>query len=170
VMLRSSFERTGEPAGLAELGSFLVIGSGAAGCVAAGLAADRLGRTAITSAAMAISGACCLAVGFFYGGSAAALLLLAALWGATVVADSAQFSACVTELADPRYVGTALTLQTSIGFLLTTASIALVPAAVESLGWRWAFVVLAPGPALGTLAMLRLRALPEAARIAEGRR
>jgi len=170
VMLRTSFETTGQPARLAELGSFLVIGAGAIGCVAAGFAADRLGRTAITSAAMAVSGACCLAIGFLYGASPGALLAVAALWGATVVADSAQFSACVTELADPRYVGTALTLQTSIGFLLTTASIALVPAAVAAVGWRWAFAVLAPGPALGTLAMLRLRALPEATRIADGKR
>ncbi|MFN2384966.1 MAG: MFS transporter, partial [Thermoanaerobaculia bacterium] len=153
VMLRSSLELTGEPARLAELGSFLVIGSGAAGCVAAGLAADRMGRTVVTSAAMAVSGACCVAIGFLYGGSPGALLALATLWGASVVADSAQFSACVTELADPRYVGTALTLQTSIGFLLTTVSIALVPLAVERFGWRWAFALLAPGPILGTLAM-----------------
>ena len=170
VMLRSSLELSGKPASLAELGSFLVIGSGAVGCVAAGLAADRLGRTAVTSAAMVVSGACCVAIGFFYGGSPAALLAVATLWGASVVADSAQFSACVTELADPRYVGTALTLQTCIGFLLTTVSIALVPAAVERFGWRWAFLLLAAGPALGTLAMLRLRRLPEAARIAQGKR
>lgn len=170
VMLRSSLEIAGKPASLAELGSFLVIGSGAVGCVAAGLAADRLGRTVVTSAAMVVSGACCVAIGFFYGGSPGALLAVATLWGATVVADSAQFSACVTELADPRYVGTALTLQTSIGFLLTTVSIALVPVAVERFGWRWAFALLAPGPALGTLAMLRLRRLPEAARIAQGKR
>jgi MFS family permease len=170
VMLRASFRESGASPSLAELGSFLVIGAGAVGCVAAGLAADRLGRTAVASAAMIVSGACCLLVGFLYGGPPAALLIVAVVWGASVVADSAQFSACVTELADRRYVGTALTLQLSIGFLLTTVSIALIPAAAERLSWRWAFALLAPGPALGTLAMLRLRRLPEASRIAQGRR
>jgi MFS family permease len=170
VMLRSSFQARGAAPSLAEVGSFLVIGAGAVGCVAAGLAADRLGRTAVASAAMVVSGACCLLVGWFYDGPPAALLLVAVVWGASVVADSAQFSACVTELADPRYVGTALTIQISLGFLLTTASIALIPAAVERVGWRYAFALLAAGPALGTVAMLRLRRLPEAARIAQGRR
>jgi MFS family permease len=108
--------------------------------------------------------------GYFFGSSATALLTIAAIWGATVVADSAQFSACVTELADPRYLGTALTLQICLGFLLTTASIALLGKLHETVGWRWAFVALAPGPALGVAAMMRLRSLPEAVRIAQGRR
>jgi MFS family permease len=170
VMIRASLDATGEPHGLAEVASFLVIGAGAGGCVAAGFAADRWGRTAVAAAAMAVSGACCVAVGFFFGSSATALLAIAAIWGATVVADSAQFSACVTELADPRYLGTALTLQICLGFLLTTASIALLGKLHETVGWRWAFVALAPGPALGVVAMMRLRSLPEAVRIAQGRR
>jgi MFS family permease len=119
---------------------------------------------------MAVSGACCLVVGFFFGGSPTALLVLAAVWGVTVIADSAQFSACVTELADPRYLGTALTLQISLGFLLTTASIALVGKLHGTVGWRWAFAALAPGPALGVAAMLRLRSLPEEVKIAQGKR
>jgi MFS family permease len=119
---------------------------------------------------MALSGACCLAVGFLFGGSPWLLILLAAVWGASVVADSAQFSTCVTELGDPRYVGTALTVQTCLGFLLTTVSIQLIPSLVASVGWRYAFAALAPGPALGTLAMLRLRRLPEASKIALGKR
>src|SRR5206468_12713724 len=94
----------------------------------------------------------------------------AAIWGATVVAVSAQFSACVTELSDPRYIGTALTLQTCIGFLITTISIRLMPVVVAHPGWRFAFAVLAPGPLLGIIAMMRLRALPESTRIAQGRR
>jgi MFS family permease len=155
---------------LAEVASFLVIGAGAVGCVVAGLAADRVGRTAVTSWAMAISGTCCLTIGLFFGGSPALLLVVAAIWGATIVADSAQFSACVTELSDPRYVGTALTIQTCIGFLITMASIELVPRLVTVVGWRWAFAVLALGPALGIVAMQRLRRLPEAAQIAHGRR
>ncbi len=170
VMLRASFAARGEPPALAEAAAFLVIGSGAAGCVLAGLAADRAGRTLVTSIAMAVSGACCVAVGFFYGGPPAALVLVASVWGFSVVADSAQFSAAVTELGDAVYMGTALTLQTSLGFLLTTLSIDLVPSFLPVMSWRWVFVLLAPGPFLGIAAMLRLRALPEAARIARGRR
>lgn len=170
VFLRASFAAYGARPSLAEAASFLVIGSGAAGCVAAGLLADRLGRTAVTSWAMAVSGACCLGIGLLFDAPPAVLLVVCAVWGAAVVADSAQFSACVTELADPPYMGTALTVQTSVGFLLTMASIELVPLAVGAVGWRWAFAVLAPGPALGVLAMLRLRGLPEAAQIAHGRR
>jgi MFS family permease len=170
VMLRSSFALRGLPPAAAEAASFFVIGCGAAGCVAAGLAADRRGRTLVTSVAMAISGACCVVIGLCYGGPPLILLAVAAIWGASIVADSAQFSAAVTELGDPVYMGTALTLQTSLGFLLTTFSIDLVPALLPALGWRWVFVLLAPGPALGVLAMLRLRALPEAAKMAQGRR
>jgi MFS family permease len=98
------------------------------------------------------------------------LLLVAAIWGASVVADSAQFSACVTELGDPQYIGTALTIQTCFGFLLTTISIQLIPRFVAWLGWKYAFAILAPGPLFGVLAMLRLRGLPEAEKIAHGKR
>jgi sugar phosphate permease len=170
VFLRASFAARGADPKLAEAASFLVIASGLVGCVVAGLAADRTGRTAVTSWAMAISGLCCLVVGRFFAAPAGLLLAVAAVWGASVVADSAQFSACVTELADPRYMGTALTIQTCVGFLLTTVSIELVPVAVRAVGWPWAFAILAPGPALGIAAMLRLRGLPESARIAQGRR
>ncbi len=169
VFLRASFSAQGQAPKLAEMASFLVIGSGAVGCVVAGVLADRIGRTTVTSWAMAISGACCLAIGSLFDASPAVLLTVAAIWGATVVADSAQFSACVTELSDPQYIGTALTIQTCVGFLLTMVSIELVPLLVARVGWRWAFVVLAPGPALGVVAMQRLRRLPEAARIAGGR-
>jgi MFS family permease len=109
-------------------------------------------------------------IGFLFGGNPWLLVIVAAIWGATVVADSAQFSACVTELGDPQYVGTALTMQTCIGFLLTTISIKLIPYFVNALSWRYAFAILAPGPLFGVLAMLRLRSLPEAAKIAHGKR
>ncbi|HEX3183251.1 MAG TPA: MFS transporter [Pyrinomonadaceae bacterium] len=167
VMIRASLALHGGDPKLAELGSFLVIGSGAVGCVIAGLMADRVGRTIVTSGAMAISGTCCLAIGLLYGGNPWLLLLVATIWGATVVADSAQFSSCVTELGDPQYIGTALTIQMCIGFLLTTISIELVPKVGD---WRYAFMILAPGPFLGVLAMLRLRGLPEATKIAHGKR
>jgi MFS family permease len=170
VMIRASLAVSHASAVAAEVASFLVIGCGAIGCVAAGLVADRIGRTVVTSWAMAISGSCCLLIGFLFGGQPIWLLLVAAIWGASVVADSAQFSACVTELGDPRYVGTALTMQTCVGFLLTTISIELIPYFVKALTWRYAFAILAPGPLLGVVAMLRLRGLPEAAKIAQGRR
>jgi MFS family permease len=170
VMIRASLNVSKASPVAAEIASFLVIGCGALGCVAAGLVADRIGRTVVTSWAMAISGTCCLLIGFLFGGNPFLLLLVAAIWGASVVADSAQFSTCVTELGDPQYVGTALTMQTCVGFLLTTISIELIPYSVKALGWQYAFTILAPGPLLGVLAMLRLRGLPEAAKIAHGRR
>ena len=158
AMLRASIGHRA----LAEAGSFVVIGSGAIGCVTAGLLADRFGRPVIASVAMAISGACCIVVGFLFGGSPVLLLIIAAVWGASVVADSAQFSASVTELGDPRYLGTALTMQTCVGFLITTVSIRLMPILVDAIGWRFAFIALAPGPFLGIIAMMRLRVLQHA--------
>jgi MFS family permease len=169
-MIRASLAvRKSDPA-LAEVGSFVVIGCGALGCVIAGLIADRIGRTIVTSAAMAISGSCCLIIGLVFGANPILLLIVAAIWGATVVADSAQFSACVTELGDPRYVGTALTIQTCLGFLLTTISIELIPRVETWLGWRYAFAILALGPLFGVISMLRLRGLPGAEKIAHGHR
>jgi MFS family permease len=170
VMIRASLAMQGSQPVLAEVASFLVLGCGALGCVAGGLLGDRVGRTLVTSWAMILSGACCLMIGLLYGSSPALLLTVAAIWGATVVADSAQFSTCVTELGDPQYIGTALTIQTCLGFLLTIFSIKLIPILVNAVGWRYAFAALAPGPAFGVLAMLRLRALPESSKIAGGRR
>ena len=170
VMMRASVAAHGDASLPAEISSFLVIGCGAIGCVVAGLFADRIGRTTVTSWAMAISGSCCLIIGFLFGANPMLLFAVAAIWGATVVADSAQFSACVTELGDPQYLGTALTIQTCVGFLLTTVSIELVPYMQRQVGWKYAFAVLAPGPLLGVVAMLRLRSLPEAKLIAHGKR
>jgi MFS family permease len=170
VMIRASFKASTSSPVSPEVASFIVIGCGAAGCIVAGLVADRIGRTVVTSWAMGVSGSCCLVVGFLFGGNPLLLLFIAAIWGATVVADSAQFSACVTELGDPQYIGTALTMQTCLGFLLTTISIELIPYFVNVVGWQYAFMLLAPGPLLGVLAMLRLRALPEAVKIAHGKR
>jgi MFS family permease len=154
----------------AGLVAFATIAVGGVGAWAAGAAADRLGRTRVTSASMAVSGACCLAAGPLFGASPWLVVPFCLVWGFAIVADSAQFSACVTELAEPSYVGSALTFQTAVGFLLTTVTIQLVPIVAESVGWRWAFAPLALGPALGTLSMLRLRVLPEARKLAGGRR
>ena len=152
------------------LATFVVVASGAVGCWLGGAGADRWGRTRITSAAMAVSGCCALVVGTLFGKPLTLLAPLLVLWGVTIVADSAQFSAAVSELAPREYVGTALTLQTSLGFLLTCVTIYVLPAVAARWGWRWSMAVLAPGPALGVVAMLALRRRPEAARLAGGRR
>ena len=131
--------------------------------------ADRIGRTATTMLAMLGSGACAAGIGFAFG-HPTWLVLVALLWGLTVVADSAQFSTAISELAPPQYVGTALSLQTCLGFLLTIVSIRLYPALVALCGWPWSFAFLAPGPFLGTLAMWRLRNLPESRALAGGKR
>lgn len=170
VMLRASFEGHKSGAVFAEVGSFLVIGAGVFGCIFAGFLADRMGRTLITSLAMIISGTCALTIGLLYEADPIWLLALAAIWGASVVADSAQFSTCVTELGEAQYIGTALTLQTCLGFLLTMVSIKLIPFLVDLVGWKYAFMSLAIGPFLGTIAMLYLRTLPEAAKIAQGKK
>lgn len=150
---------------LAPAASFAVIGIGGLGCVVAGWLADRIGRTTVTIASMAVSGLCCLLAGFAFGAHPLWLLCLCLVWGFAVVADSAQFSASVTELTEAEYVGSALTLQTCLGFLLTLASIRLIPWLSQHLGWQGGFAVLAVGPALGILAMTRLRHLPEASRL-----
>ncbi|HLZ45987.1 MAG TPA: MFS transporter [Gemmatimonadales bacterium] len=154
--------------GVAALVTFGVVGSGAIGCWLGGKYADRWGRTIVTSVAMAISGGCCLLAGFVFGAPLVALLPLLLAWGVSIVADSAQFSAAVSELAPTEYVGTALTLQTSMGFLLTCATIYLLPRAAGAIGWRWSMSVLALGPALGIVAMLALRRRPEARLLAGG--
>jgi MFS family permease len=170
VFLVASFRRSGANEGLASLAGFAFIAAGGAGSLVAGKLADRWGRTAVTSAAMAVSGTCCVLAGFLFGGSPWLLSGLCFLWGFAVVADSAQFSAGVSELAPPDRIGTALTLQTSLGFLLTLATIRLVPVLERLVTWRYAFVVLALGPAAGIWAMLRLRRLPASERMASGRR
>src|SRR5262249_22100381 len=131
---------------------------------------DRVGRTSSAALAMAVSCACALTIGLAARGPIWVLLVVALVWGASVVADSAQFSTMVTELADPAYVGTALTLQLAFGFTLTVATLWLVPLLHAHWGWTAAFAMLAPGPAIGIIAMLRLRALPGAGRLAGGRR
>jgi MFS family permease len=136
--------------------AFVTIASGSLGCVAGGLWADRWGKARVAGAAMLASAACALASPFFFGAPLWVLLFLAVVWGFTVVADSAQFSALVTEHTPRTHVGTALTLQTSAGFLLTMASMRLVPVVATADGWKWAFVFLVPGPLLGAIAMRRL--------------
>jgi len=154
----------------AKLAAFAAIAAGAIGSVGAGLLADRLGRTTLTIAAMAVSGTCAATIGFLFGGDPLWLVVLGVIWGISIVADSAQFSASVAELADPARVGTMLTVQTALGFTLTLVTIHLMPYLTAALGWRYAFLPLAIGPAAGIWAMARLRAHPRSVALAGGRR
>jgi MFS family permease len=153
----------------ADLMAFAAIGVGGAGCVWGGWEADRLGRERLVILALGMSGGCALLIGMLHGGPAWLLGAVALVWGFFVVADSAQFSTLVTEVAPGHAVGTALTLQTSAGFLLTVVTMQLVPRLAEAWGWRWAFAPLALGPALGIASMERLRRLRRLSRPASAR-
>jgi len=169
VVILLSYREAGLDEASARLAGFGVVAVGGAGSAIAGRLADRLGRTVISAASLVISGACCLVAGFLFD-VPGLLTVVCLVWGFAVVADSAQFSTAVSELADSSYVGTALTMQTCVGFLLTMISIRLVPVMVEYTGWGWAFVTLAPGPVFGIVSMALLRRLPEATRMASGNR
>jgi MFS family permease len=145
-----------DPGREAALITFAVIAVGALGCVIGGLLGDRWGRPRIITLSLAVSGACAVVMGFLERAPLPLVLGVGLVWGFAVIADSAQFSALVSERADQRYVGTALTLQLALGFVLTVATIWLIPVARDLVGWRWAFSLLALGPALGIAAMLRL--------------
>lgn len=165
----AAHDATSATPGLTSLATFAVIGAGAVGSVAAGLLADRIGRIRVTCAAMLISAACCLLAGPLFGASPTVIVVLGLIWGVAVVADSAQFSACIAELAPPGLTGTLLTVQVCLGFSLTLLAIQLMPWFIGVAGWGGAFVILALGPLLGIWAMLTLRRTPEASRLAGGR-
>ena len=148
---------------------FAVGATGALGSWVAGLLADRWGRSNTTILMLGISGLCSLTIGLLFGGATWAVVAVSLIWGFAVVADSAQFSAVVTETADPFYVGTALTMQIAIGFTITVPSLWLIPILVDLMSWRWVFTILALGPAVGIVAMARLKRSPEAAFISSGR-
>jgi MFS family permease len=137
--------------------AFIGIATGSIGCLVAGLTADRVGRARVAGWALSASGTCAALAGLAFGAPPPVLFALIAVWGLTVVADSAQFSAMVADYSGC-YVGTALTVQTCAGYLLTMVSIRLLPALASVVGWRWVFLALVPGPIFGSLAMRKLRA------------
>ena len=143
-------------ASLASAVAFAALAIGGAGCIWGGLVADRRGRAWLVTRAMAISGACAVLIGFAFGRSLWLLVPIALVWGFFVIADSAQFSVLVTESVPPYAVGTALTLQTSLGFLLTAVVIQLVPPLAARVGWPWAFAVLSLGPVFGMWSIRQL--------------
>ncbi len=149
---------------------FFIVSVGAIGCVIAGRLSDVFGRCYTTAVLMLISGACAFSIGFLVDISPVVFTAVALLWGLTIIADSGQFSAAATELSESHLVGTALTLQMALGFGITVVTIWLVPITAQWLGdFRWAFVLLVPGPFIGAIAMLVLRKRPEAKKLALGK-
>lgn len=156
----------------ASLITFCVIGiGGIIGCLLGGKLADRYGRTLVTAGMMIVSGSCAGLIGVAFVGPLWLLLVIGMIWGISVIGDSAQFSAGATELADQRYVGTALSLQMALGFMLSVFAVDIMPRVVGALdSWQWSFAVLMIGPFIGAAAMLILRQLPEAKKLAGGKR
>jgi MFS family permease len=176
LFLLASFQQSGQETiwGMsvetaASLMTFLVIAASGPSSLLAGWFADRLGRSRITIVALIISGACSLVIGFFFGLSPWLVSLVALIWGFAIAPDSGQYSTAVSELSDPEYTGTALTMQTGMGFLLTLITVRLIPNLVDSIGWQWAFAFLAIGPVFGIWAMRRLQQSPDAVKLAGGR-
>ncbi|WP_404321697.1 MFS transporter [Cytobacillus firmus] len=160
VFLAASFTSysPGIPNWFIALSSFLIIGiAGGIGCVAGGLVSDKIGRANLTIISMVISAICCILIGFTFGQSIWLTLFLSIIWGMSVISDSAQFSAAVSEVAEVEYVGTALTFQMCIGFLITIFSINLIPFIQSYVGWEWVFSLLAIGPILGIISMVKYK-------------
>jgi MFS family permease len=173
IFLLASFAAAGlTDAAAASLTAFAVVAAGGVGSAVAGAIADRVGRTTTTIVAMATSGSSAILAGILFGAPVLAVVVVALVWGASVVADSAQFSSAVSELAPPGTAGSALSVQTAVGFTLTSVTILgvglLDPTGAD--GWRLAWVILALGPAVGIVAMLRLRGRPDATKMANGHR
>jgi MFS family permease len=173
LFLLAAFAAAGvDDVALASLAAFIVVGAGGIGCIVAGAFADRIGRTTVTIAAMAVSGSCAIACGVLFGSPAPVVFAVAVVWGITVVADSAQFSSAISELSPPGTAGSALSLQVAVGFLLTSVTIIVLGLTdtMDATAWRIGFAILALGPAVGIVAMWRLRRRPEAVLMASGNR
>jgi MFS family permease len=158
VFATASLAQSGvaDSAAAGSLAAFVAIGSGAAGCSLAGYFADRIGKARVAMWSMVVSAICSALTVVVFGGAPGALYALVIVWGFAVVADSAQFSALVTEYAPSDHIGTALTLQTCVGFLLTMVTIEFLPRVAEMTSWRWASLLLVPGPIVGAFAMIKL--------------
>src|SRR5699024_1393881 len=143
---------------LSSIIAFLSIGiAGGIGCIIGGFFADKIGRSNLTIIAMTLSALCAISIGVTYGSYLWITILLSLLWGVFVIADSAQFSAAVSDFSKEEYVGTALTFQMCIGYLVTIVSINIIPKFQEIIGWEWVFVILSVGPLFGILSMMKLR-------------
>jgi MFS family permease len=173
IFLLASFAAAGmDDAAIASLTAFGVVAAGGVGSAIAGAIADRVGRTTTTIVALATSGTSAVVAGILFGAPVPIVVLVALVWGVSVVADSAQFSSAVSELAPPGTAGSALSVQTAVGFTLTSVTILgvglLDPSGAD--GWRVAWIILALGPVVGIVAMVRLRSRPDATKMASGHR
>lgn len=169
AFLAASAEAAGSSDRFVSTATFFIIAVGGAGAWIFGRWADQYGRTRLAGLSMVASGTAALLTPLVFGLSPVIVVGLFLFWGFTVVADSAQFSTMVTEVTDDTTRGTALALQTAVGFLLTLVTIRGVPLLADLWGWRWAFPILAVGPAFGVAAMVLLKRSPYAAALAEGR-
>ncbi|MHA1240701.1 MAG: MFS transporter [Promethearchaeota archaeon] len=151
------------------IGTFIVFISGALGNAFGGLLADRIGRTKFNIIMLIISGSSSLVIGFFFNNTILALII-AVIWGITVVPDSPQYSVMITELSDQDYIGTSLTVQTSVGFGITLISIRLLPSFVHTVSWSFGFTLLALGPLIGIIALILLRKEPDSTKIGQGKK
>ena len=157
IFVGASAEAAGRSYGSVPVIAFAIIAIGGPAAWWAGRMSDRYGRTRVAGTAMAISGSCALASPLIFGTSPLIAIPVLLVWGASVVADSAQFSTMVTETTSDDVRGTALTLQTALGFSLTMVTIRLIPEIANMSTWQWAFPILALGPAVGVAAMVRLK-------------
>jgi len=144
---------------LAKLTAFLSIGAGGIMCIVAGLIADRIGKAETATIAMVVSGACAILTALTFGGPVWLTFVLVLLWGASILPDSAQFSALVADYSAPGHAGSLLTFQTALGFALTIVTVQFTPMVAAQFGWPLLMALLALGPAFGIAAMLRLRPL-----------
>ena len=158
-----------DPTSFFSMGTFLVFIGGAIATGFGGKVADAYGRTTFNIILLILSGVSSLVIGLFFDKPLIALLI-AVFWGVTVIPDSPQYSSMITELVEPVYVGTALTLHTAVGFLLTLLSIKILPIFVREVGWSYGFTILALGPVIGIISLFRLRKLPDSEKIAMGKR
>ncbi len=166
--LSASALAAGSGDGWVPVATFSIIGIGGVGAWLAGVAADRRGRTLVAGTSMAVSGTCALLTPLVFAVAPSVTVVLFLVWGLAVVADSAQFSTMATETSSEAERGTALTLQTALGFLLTLVTIRGVPVLADAWGWQWAFPILAVGPLLGIVAMVALKRSPHAVQLAGG--
>jgi MFS family permease len=132
---------------------FLIIAAGMLGSVIGGIFSQKSGSAYVAMLQLGISGICCLLSPVFFNFDVPVIFLFLLVWGITVVGDSPQFSTLNAQNAPTAYIGSALTIVNSIGFLITIFSIQLLNSFWFAIGPQWVFLLLLPGPVFGLLSM-----------------